>query len=119
MGGMKNDSVSRRRFSSQERTDLIAQYQRSGLTQQAFVEKHRFGLATLTKWLRQHRQFKKQSPAKSQITPAFQALDLSRMLTGTSWAAEIVLPEGATVRLSAQADAPFTSHLLQTLRRAC
>lgn len=115
---MKNDFVVRRRFSSEQRADLIAQYHRSGLTQAAFAQKHQFSLATLTKWLRQHRQNKIQSPAK-QTTPAFQPFDLSRLLPGANWAAEIVLPEGATVRLSAHASAAFSDHLLQTLRRAC
>jgi transposase-like protein len=113
---MKNSFLSRRRFSSQQRAELIAQYQRSGLTQAAFVRQHKLGLATLTKWLRQHRQT--QPPAK-RIAPAFQALDLSRMLTGPNWAAEIVLPEGATVRLSAHAGTAFSEHLIQTLRRVC
>ena len=118
MGGMKNGFVYRRRFTAQERGELIDQYLCSGLTQRAFVEKHSLGLATLTKWLREHRQSKNQS-LTNKTTPDFQALDLSGVLAGSNWAAEVVLSDGVTLRLSAGAGEAFTNHLLQTLRRAC
>ena len=107
---------SRRRFSSAARSRLLARYERSGLTQRGFVQQHGLSLATLTKWLRQERQ--RATPPRK-ISSAFQPVDLSGVLGAPSWTAEVVLPDGFILRLSAQASAALAGQLLEALRRPC
>jgi hypothetical protein len=112
----KSLRVSVRRFSVAEREGLLGEYHRSRLTQREFVEQHDLSLATLTKWLRWERQSAK---ASCREKVSFAELPLaSRMLSGlgpTRWAAEIVRPDGWTVRL--MHDAPAT--LVEQLLRPC
>lgn len=112
------DFSSRRRFTPAERAGLVSRYQRSGLTQRAFVQQHGLSLATLTKWLRQGRQDQGQAPTRK-VSPRFQPVDLSQMIGAPGWAAEVALPDGSTLRLSTHASTALVEGLLQTLRRPC
>ncbi len=107
----------RRHFTKEERCELVAKYERSGLTQRVFVEKHGMSLATLTNWLRVHRRNKVKTPSKE---VGFRSVDLSGLLGGAqAWAAEVVLPDGSVVRLGSQVNATLAVGLVKLLRRAC
>lgn len=114
MWGM-NDKVSlmRRRYSAQERAEIIAAYECSGLTQKMFVEKRGISLATLSNWLRAYRH--KGKAATGQIR--FQPVDL-KGLFASQWAAEVVMPNGSMLRL-ASVDGALAERLTRVLRRAC
>lgn len=112
------DFSSRRRFTLAQRSRLIARYQRSGLTQRAFVQQHGLSLTSLTKGLRQDRHNQAAVPT-GKVLPEFQPVDLSRRLGPPGWAAEVALPDGSTLRLAAHASATLADQLLQTLRRPC
>jgi len=92
---------------------LLAEYHRSQLTQREFVGQHELSLATLTKWLREERQGAK-APRRKAL--AFAELPLaSRMLSGLGtarWAAEVVRPDGWTVRLAHDAPVALVVQLL-------
>ena len=105
----KSFSVLRRRYSPAKRLGLLARYHRSQLTQREFVEKHGLGLATLTKWLRLERESGKGACAKS--TP-FAEVPLAQALGTTRWAAEMVRPDGWTVRVAQDAPAALVAQLL-------
>jgi transposase-like protein len=111
-------SKGRRRFGLGDRGRLIEVYERSGLTQRAFVEKHGLSLATLTNWLREHRQRVDEGSTREAV-PGFHSVDLSRMIGGPSWAAEVVFADGTTLRLSSEAKLSLLQALLSTLRRPC
>jgi transposase-like protein len=105
-------SMSRRRFSAGERRELLAEYHRGGLTQREFVEPHHLSLATLAKWLRWERAG---ALAPRRKNPPFAELPLAQVLGGSPWGAEIVRPDGWTVRLMRDTPAALVEQLL----RAC
>jgi transposase-like protein len=104
----------RRRFTPQERARVVAEYEGSGLTQRVFVGKHGLSLATLTNWLRAYRRDK---PGGQEVN--FQPVDLSGMVGRADWAAEVVMADGLTLRLGAQASVAMAQTLLKVLRRSC
>ena len=104
-----------RRFSLKESAEIIAEYESCGLTQREFVEKWGISLATLSNWLRVHREKHAKSSDKA---VGFEAVDMSRVLGGSRWAAEVVMPGGAILRL-ASVDEALTERLVKVLRASC
>ena len=100
------------RFSPSERVRLLAAYHRSQLTQREFVARHGLSLATLNRWLRSEREG---ATVPGQESVAFAEVPLTQVLGTARWAAEIVRPDGRTVRLAH--DAP--SALVEQLLRSC
>ena len=112
------DFRSRRRHTLQQRAELLTQYRRSGLSQRDFAQFHGLGFSTLTKWLREERRTGVKTPGGNGSV-SFQKVDLSPQFSPTGWAAEVILADGAMLRLSAQADLAWATALLHTLRRPC
>lgn len=104
-------SPQRRRFSPQQIQQLLADFQRSGLSAAAFVRQHGLGYAAFCRWRNQHR-------AGSLPPSRWQAVPLGALLSPNGMA-EIALPNGATVRVSAQASAAWSAELLRTVVRSC
>jgi transposase-like protein len=105
----KSLSVLRPRFTPAERVGLLAEYHRSQFTQREFVEQHDLSLATLTKWLRLQRQAAK-APCRKKLS--FAELPLAQVLGPARCAAEVVRPDGWTVRLMHDAPAVLVEQLL-------
>jgi transposase-like protein len=112
------DFGSRRRHTPRQRTELLTQYRRSGLSQRDFVQSHGLGLSTLTKWLREERRTGLKPPGRNDVVP-FQEVNLRPQFSSTGWAAEVALTDGAVLRLGAQASVAWAAELLQVLRRPC
>jgi transposase-like protein len=106
----KSLSGSRRRFTPAERVGLLAEYHRSQVTQREFVEQHDLSLATLTKWLRWERQGGK-APRRKRLP--FAEVPLGQVLGTSRWVAEVVRPDGWTVRLAPDAPAALVEQLLR------
>lgn len=108
-------TAARRRFSVKERSEIVAEYEQSNLTQKAFVERHGISVATLSNWLRCHR------PGQNGTSKGvgFQAVDVSRMFGVQRWVAEVVMRDGAVLRLGEQASLRMAEGLMRVLRRAC
>lgn len=100
-----------------ERARWVRRFEHSGLSQPAFAKRHGINLFTLRKWLEGQRPApslkKKTFPRRKIPAPGLREVSLGSVL-GAKWAAEIILPSGVTVRLSAEA-APW---LAQTLLRS-
>ena len=101
----------RRRFTADERANLVALYRQSGLTQRAFARQHGIKLGTLQQWLC---RFKTQAPS---IRSGFQELIVP--LSSSSWAAEIRLSPEMTIQLGSQAAGQLITQLLGNMRRPC
>jgi transposase-like protein len=98
----------RRRFTPEQRHELINRYQQSGLTQREFVAREGvISLAALGKWLQQERRRARARVEK----PRFQELLFKQPCCG--WQLEIVSPQNWTLRL---ASAPGEQTLAQLLR---
>ena len=109
---MKNLSHQlRRRFTADERANLVALYHQSGRTQRAFARQHGIKLGTLQQWL------SRLKTQRSSMRNGFQELIVP--LTSSPWAAEIHLSPEITIQLGSQATDQLISQLLGSLRRPC
>jgi transposase-like protein len=102
-----NGSPKRRRFSAQQIQQYLADFERGGLSATAFTREHGLCYSVFCRWRKQGRR-----------QPRLQPVALGTLLS-PSWAAEIVLPQGVTVRLHAQAAPAWTTQLLTVLCRPC
>jgi transposase-like protein len=102
-------------FSAAERGEWISLYRSSQLPASQFAPQHGLNLGTLYRWLRQERQH---SSADTEAS-GFQEVHLSSFLPTRAWVAEITLPDGVVVRLSAAATPAWIKLLLQMLRPTC
>ena len=109
-----NDSFSslRRRPHStpEQRAQWIRRYERSGLSQREFAERHRLGLSTLRKWIAQDRI--RASPGRNG-KPVWQELKLGAVPGAMRWAAEVVRPDGYVVRVAHDVPGGLLEELLR------
>ena len=103
----------RRRFTTAQRQEFLAQYRRSGLSAPAFVRQHGLNLSTLYQWI--HRT--KSAPRRS--APLFKEVLLSGAPLLPAWAAEIAIGNELTLRLGSHISAEFIAQVIQQLRRPC
>ena len=101
----------RRRSTPEQRANVVRRYERLGLSQREFAERHHLGLSTLRKWIAQ--------AAVSALSdcngkPVWQEVKLDGLPGATRWAAEVVRPDGLVVRVAH--DTPVS--LLEELLRA-
>jgi transposase-like protein len=112
---MENSTTSpRRRISAEEHFRFVFLFRESGLTQAAFVRQHGINLHTFQQWI----YFRRLRTAKKPRKTFFREVTLSSGLS-PSWAAEVSLDSGMSVRLSASAKPKLISFLIQNLRPTC
>jgi hypothetical protein len=85
----------------------------SGQTQAQFAKQHGLKLTALQWWIYGQR------PKEKRSTAAFREIAVSPPWSGGVWAAEVTWPSGVTVRLGAQAEAPWIEALLKAMRQEC
>src|SRR5947208_2924284 len=99
---MRNHSVASRRprWTPQERAQLVAKYQASGLTQREFAQQYGVKLSTFQQWV-----YRPRCPARvsRRKRPAFQEVAITEVPFLNCWAAELQLPRGVTLRLNSHA----------------
>jgi hypothetical protein len=86
----------------------VARFAGSGLSRGEFARRHGLPLGTLDRW-RVGPQPRSAPPAEAGAV--LQEVDLSGLLPGAPWVAEVQRPDGLTVRLSAAA-LPWLERLL-------
>lgn len=108
---MKSFSSWRRRPRStpEQRAQWIRRYERSGLSQRQFAERHRLGLFTLRRWIAQSRNG---WGDRGEVQPVWRELKVDGLPVTTPWAAEVVRPDGWTVRVAHNAPASLLEELL-------
>ena len=104
-------SPTRRRFSPSHIRQCLDDFYRSGLSAVAFCRQHRLCYSAFCRWRKQHR-------AAPPRPPRLHALPLGSLLA-PSWAAEITLADGSTLRLHAHASPAWVNELLRSLRASC
>jgi transposase-like protein len=100
-------------FTPEERGRWASRYRSSGQTQAQFAQQHGLKLTTLQWWIYGQR------PKEKRPTAAFREIAVSLPWSGGVWAAEVTWPSGVTVRLGAQAEAPWIEALLKAVRQEC
>ena len=111
---MKVSFASQRRrphSTPEQRTKWVRRYERSGLSQREFAERHNLGLFTLRNWIAQNAV---QARRGTNGRAVWQELKLEGLPGATRWAAEVVRPDGLVVRVAH--DTPVA--LLEELLRA-
>jgi transposase-like protein len=96
----------RRRWSSEQRQQFLADFHQSKLNQTEFANAHGVGLSTLHKWLRQERNA---PPAKLEFHEIRVPAPVSL------WPVEVVSPQGWIVRLQNNSAVKVLPELLQAL----
>ena len=100
----------RRQFTPQQVAEYLQAQPASGMTVTAFCQQHGLHPSVFYGWKRRQR------PAAVR-TPSFHEVTLPALMT-SPWVAEITLPTGAVLRLSAQANrthlGPWLTELLQS-----
>lgn len=92
---IKNDTRRRKHTTTAERLQMVEQFRRSGLTRAAFSRQHGIPLATLDWWLARTKR-----DSHLPVPVLFREVMLPPApVTGTStWAMEIVRPDGLVIR---------------------
>jgi hypothetical protein len=110
-GGMRRFHRARRRVASKRRADLLAVFERSGLSAAAFARQHRLHYTTFCGW--RHRR------AKAKASPGFVQVELA----GAPAPVELVIElNGRTrMRISSAGQIELAARLLQALnpKAAC
>jgi len=87
----------RPRSTPEERAKWVRRYERSGLSQREFAERHGLGVFTLRRWIAQAAHHA--SPTRNG-KPVWQELTLGGLAGANRWAAEVVRPDGLVVRVA-------------------
>jgi len=123
MGGMKQVQapVCRQRFTAQQRSELLGQFESCGLSVADFATQQGIGTSTLFTWLRQRRGRTARPPNTRRLpSNPFQEISLQRPLPApASWAGEVQLPDGTHLRWSAQTAPALVHELVAHLRSSC
>jgi transposase-like protein len=96
----------RRRWTSKQRQQLVAQYRQSQLTQRQFATRHGIGLSTLSKWLRRKGNL---------IVPPVKFQEVTLPQVAPRWGVEVVSPTGWVVRLPQDSGMQTLPQLLRAL----
>jgi transposase-like protein len=90
----ESKQTKRKRFTPEERQDVLRRFRQSGLRQQEFVVQEGISKASLGKWLQAERW-----PAKARVKPVeFRELTLAQ--PGARWALEVISPQNWTLRVA-------------------
>lgn len=113
---MKKNQDANGAVSRAERARWVERYRASGLGLQRFAAEHGLKPGQLHYWVY---ALGPESPSETGV-PVFQELRLSGSRAGsTGWAAEVVLSNGATVRLREGTAPEWAGALLQALGGSC
>lgn len=107
--GPKRDSRGRRVSDQSRRTELLAAYDQSGLTQKAFAQREGVNVHTFVSWLQQRRRAL--VPTATTAPVEFTELPWSG---ARSPGLEVVLPDGAAVRGTVAAEVAALVRLLRS-----
>ena len=99
----------RKRFTREQRQEILERFHQSGLKQQDFVLREGISKASLGKWLHAERR-----PTKARVKPVkFQEVSLPPL--GARWAVEVISPRNWTLRLAQGTSSQALRELLGAL----
>ena len=98
----------RRRFTPDQILNYVSAFERSGLTVAAFARQHDLVYSVLLRWLQRRGQVAKRRGRP----PKLREVALGSLLGVGRWAAEVVRPDGLTVRVAHDVPAGWLNLLL-------
>lgn len=105
----------RRRFSGEQRRELLAAFQQRQEAAKDFARKHRVAASTLHRWVKAGGDDGLRRPTKPL---ELREVHVERPMVGF-WAGEISLPNGTTMRWNGTAGLAGIEQLLPQLRQPC
>lgn len=114
----RHDALPRRRRSPEEIRDLLDEYERSGLTQQAFADRVGVSLSSVSLWLRKARSGSVPEEADDLLPATSRLVPVTIRSTDPS-PFELVTPSGATLRIPPDFDPVALERLLPLLDARC
>lgn len=103
------------RASRAERERLVAEYERSNLTQQAFAEQHGIPVSTLRSWIYRDRAEEVRGPEVPRLLPVHVVASPSPPAQAAPPHVELELRTGITLRIAAGTDARYVAELVAAL----
>ena len=94
----------------EQRAKWVRRYERTGLSQREFAERHGLGLFTLRKWIFQDGN---QVLPGRRGKPVWEELKLDGVSGASRWAAEVVRPDGFVVRVAQDTPSALLAELLR------
>lgn len=117
---MKSEFIECSVPSPQEMGVLISRYRTSGLGLKRFAREHGISPTRLHYWVYQKSRGKARKAYRAVRSPMFQEVKMAAGLPAMqSWAAEISLPTGVAIRLSAAAMPAWIGSVVQALQGPC
>lgn len=107
----KNGKVRRYR-SEEEISGLLEAFRASGLSRTEFARSHDINLNVLSGWIKRAASPAEGAPVLHEVSAAATVPFLR-----TGWAAEVALPSGVALRLSAEADSALAERLWKLISR--
>lgn len=112
---MKHELPERRECSETEKAQWVSRYRKSGLGLRRFALEHNVRIDQLHYWI----YGKAKKPRRVRAAVAVREVKWAELLPASPWVAELGLPAGQTLRLSAAARPAWVSELVRTLRAPC
>jgi transposase-like protein len=109
----RNGSRTRRRFSPSQIEQYLAEFERGDLSGAAFARQAGLCYSSFCRWRKQ-----RERPARPSAAPRLQPVPIGSLL-GPVWAAEIIWPNGPTLRLQERIAPDWANELIEALRRSC
>jgi transposase-like protein len=114
---IRTGSDGRLRYSPEQRRELLAAFDRGGLSAMAFCRQHGVAYQTFIAWLRKERE--RGASLLPDDAPAFAEVMMQQASQCPSAALRMVLPCGTVMEIQSRAALPLAAELLQSLRRPC
>lgn len=113
-------SPRRQRFSPQQRSLILEQFDGRQQTAAEFAARHGVGVSTLYNWHRRTESSRQPTDTARPPEATFQSIPLGQVLGVTgSWVGEVSLPDGTQLRWSTQLSGAALQDVLTHLRRPC
>jgi transposase-like protein len=110
MKGPRDSSGCRARSSAQERQQWVEKFLQSGLSRREFARAHDLRFATLQRWVQRSSQ---SSQSRARRRPLFTEVKLPPAAAAPGWAAELLRPDGARLRLAPDISGALVRQLLR------
>jgi len=105
----ESEQTKRKRFTSEQRQDILKRFGQSGLKQQEFVTQEGISKASLSKWRQAERR-----QGKARVKPVkFREVMVAQ--PGARWAVEVISPQNWTLRLAQGTSGKALQELLGAL----
>jgi transposase-like protein len=112
---MNREESERREFTPGEKVQWVSRYRKSGLGLQRFAREHNLRHQQLHYWI----YGKPKQPRRLPSATAPAPVRWAELVPERPWMAELSLPSGSTLRLSAALPPAWVAELVRSLRSPC